>query len=337
MKTRNLYRRNKGTRKRLVFMTKMLLCAAIVVPPLSWSAGESLARAAESGINASATNLNPVSEELRSFAEETVRRLAGTAPFTAWSDAKTIIEPLGPGTHSWLVTVQPGGAAPGSATSGYLIISATDSGEYKLVEYGIGPESLYSLSALLTTKPSVPPKAQSANIMKIEKLYAGPTLAQWKLSSLDSKLEPVQFFDAANGELLPETADSWDRQAADYSPPSLAAGSRHQRWTPDNPVYTAEGFDPYDNILWMTKKAMNIKKQSFESLLQATERLLFVSAGPKRTYSVPLPVFGYQKWTADRDEVTYALTGTESSPRWIALDALIGAGYFVEYGGNADH
>lgn len=317
-------------------MTKMLLCAAIVVPPLSWSAGEPLARAAATGTVASAANLNPAPQELRSFAEETVRRLAGTAPFTAWSDAKTIIEPLGPGTHSWLVSVQPSGAAPGSDTSGYLIISATDNGEYMLVEYGIGPESLYNLSALLTTKPSVQTKTQSANMMKIEKLYAGPTLALWKLSSLDSKLKPMQFFDAANGELLPETSDSWKSQAADYSPPSLAAGSRRQGLSPENPVYTGSGFDPYDNILWMTKKAMTIKKQSFDNLLQAAERLLFVSAGPKRTYSVPLPVFGYQTWTADRESITYALTGTESSPRWIALDALMSAGYFVQYDGNAD-
>lgn len=315
-------------------MAKMLLCAAVVVPPLSLYGGEPFAKAAESGINASSAVTAPAPKELKSFAEETVRRLADTAPFSAWSDAKTMIEPLGPGTHSWLVTVQPGGAAPGSATSGYLIISATDGGEYKLVEYGIGPESLYGQSALNT---ALKQSGGLENKSRIELLYAGPALAQWKVGGPASSAEPAKFFDAANGEQLPETAASWDNQAADYIPPSLAVGSRDPGWTPDVPVYTAAGFDPYDNILWMTKKAMNLKKQSFDNLLQTAERLLFVSTGPKRTYSVPLPVFGYQKWTADRDAITYALTGTESSPRWIALDALTGAGYFVEYDGNGDH
>ncbi|GJM81203.1 hypothetical protein HMSSN139_36990 [Paenibacillus sp. HMSSN-139] len=71
-----------------------------------------------------------------------------------------------------------------------------------------------------------------------------------------------QFVNAADGEWLPETTGSWDKQAGGYAPPRLAAGSR----VPSSPapiVYTSSRFDPYDNLLWMTAKPLALKPDAF--------------------------------------------------------------------------
>jgi hypothetical protein len=350
--------RNPRTKRSMT--RKILLCASILYSasgaglPLAGSPGGLSAAAAEAAgggpgaaalaaLGASAES--PAPEALRRFAAEAVGKLAQAEPFTAWAGAATAIEPLGPGTHSWLVTVAADGSGHGgeagtpqgaSAPRGYLIISATESGDYKLVEYGMGSYSVFDPALLEAALRQGGLGAAAAGRVTAVPLYAGPALAAWMVRPPEGG-EP-QFVNAADGEWLPETTGSWDKQAGGYAPPRLAAGSR----VPSSPapiVYTSSRFDPYDNLLWMTAKPLALKPDAFIGKLKTSRQLVYAASGAERTYSFPLPVYGYQTWTngspsaaeAAGTEAVYVVTGTDTAIRLIALDALMSSGKFVTF------
>ncbi|MGP0583443.1 hypothetical protein [Paenibacillus timonensis] len=332
----------RKSQKKLATACKILLCASILYSasgaglPLAGgfgglgtaeAAGERTAAAAMAALGAPADT--PAPEALRLFAAEAIGQLAQAKPFTAWAGAATAIEPLGPGTHSWLVTVSAGG---------YLIISATESGDYKLVEYGMGTYSVFDPALLEAALRQSGLGAAAAGRVTAVPLYAGPALAAWKVRLPDGG-EP-QYVNAADGEWLPETTGSWDKQAGGYAPPRLAASSRAPL-SPAPIVYTSSRFDPYDNLLWMTAKPLALKSDAFIGKLKASRQLVYAASGPERTYSFPLPVYGYQTWTNNSPlaapsagaeaEAVYVVTGTDTAIRLIALDALMESGKFVTF------
>lgn len=336
---------------------KILLCASILYSaasaglPLAGGSG-GLSTAAAEGVSSAAgawkgpaalgaTADAPAPEALRRFAAEAIGKLAQVEPFTAWASAAATIEPLGPGTHSWLVTVAAGGAA--GTPRGYLIISATESGDYKLVEYGMGAYSVFDPALLEAALRQSGLGATAAGRVTAVPLYAGPALAAWRVH-LPEGGEPG-YVNAADGEWLPETTGSWDKQAGGYAPPRLAAGSR-DALSPAAMVYTSSRFDPYDNLLWMTAKPLTLKPNNFIGQLTTSQKLVYAASGAERTYSFPLPVYGYQIWKNDslsetltapsaeagtETEAVYVVTGTDTTLRVIALDALMASGKFVTF------
>lgn len=330
-------------RKPISLVLKILLCTGILLPA-GFEAQVFLARTlAAPNLSASIHGIAPA--ELQRFAEDTIKRLAKTKPFAHWEGATSIIEPLGPGTHSWLVTVRSTtqDKSTGSPTSaGYLIISATEQGEYKLIEYGSGEDSIFSRSVLESGLDNIGMEPAAIPDHTIVPLYAGPTLAEWGIA-ISSKEGFAHFINALNGEDLPETQQSFAQQAAKYTPPSSAAGSRTMKKIAPaaQTVQTATHFDPYDNVKWMTRKPMDITPNSFARILSTAKRLIYVSSGGERTYSVPLPVFGYQIWeqaatdtavrTTEDSTSIYVQSGTAEAPRWIALEALLDAGEFIAF------
>ncbi|MCK8489905.1 hypothetical protein M0651_22290 [Paenibacillus sp. MBLB2552] len=346
----------RKSQKKLTIACKILLCASILynasgagLPLAGGFGGLSTAEAAGGPAALAALGApadTPAPEALRRFAAEAIGQLAQAKPFTAWAGAATAIEPLGPGTHSWLVTVaaaagsgQGGetGVPPGaSAPRGYLIISATESGDYKLVEYGMGTYSVFDPALLEAALRQSGLGAAAAGRVTAVPLYAGPALAAWKIRLPDGG-EP-RYVNAADGEWLPETTGSWDKQAGGYAPPRLASSSRAPL-SPAPIVYTSSRFDPYDNLLWMTAKPLALKSDAFIGKLKASRQLVYAASGAERTYSFPLPVYGYQTWTNGDpsatpiagSEAVYVVTGTDTAIRLIALDALMASGKFVTF------
>lgn len=324
----------------LTITLKMILCTGLLIPASLISSNPNgwLTLSTASAAN---QQVDPAPKELRSFAEDVIRKLAQSESFAAWEGANPFIEPLGPGTHSWLVTVQSAQTKEEveGAPLGYLIISVTTDGQYKLVEYGAGPDSLYSKATLsVGLKDSgIAIGINSTGVTAIP-LYGGPALAEWMIK-MPGTGSAVQFLNASNGEQLPETVKSWQLQTHSYKAPQTAAGSGQPELIPSRIVRTAEGFKPYDNLLWMTAKELPNKRETLIKQLTLSKQLVFVASGPKRTYSLPLPVYGYQTWTEDDSpnadkKLTgsiYLLTGSAASPRLIALDALMDAGKFVKY------
>ncbi|MDN4069352.1 hypothetical protein QYF50_15710 [Paenibacillus vini] len=313
-------------------IAKLLLCAGIVWLG-AFQISSQPARIAHASALSAVSPDTPAPEPLRRFAADTIQQLAANAPFTGWSAAKPIIEPLGPGTHSWLVTLS-SGTSTSKAPLGYLIISATPEGDYKLVEYGLGENSLYAKPTLESGLAGLGFTAKAKSLPTVTPVYAGPVLAEWMVRAA-GKSGSVHFIDALTGERLPESLQSWNKQAASYVPPSSAAGSAQKSLAAAATTRHADPFDPYDNILWMAGEPIQSETNRFDELLAVYKRLVFVTNGPDRTYSIPLPITGYQKWSADPqssgEDAIYVLTGSDSSQRWIALDALKQSGKFVAY------
>lgn len=297
-----------------------------------------------------ANNQTPAPEDLREFAREVISKLARTEMFQSWGDAdEPVIEPLGPGTHSWLITIpliESNPAGTDSTGPGYMIITAAGPGEYKLVEYGFGADSIFSSRTLgdALNEYGLNSPDQKSNKLNVAPVYGGPVLAGWRVSGVSGGKETV-FLDALNGEQLPENDRTWNKQEKQYKAPVTAAGSRERLLIPDQPVLTSTEFDPYDNIKWMTEQALDVAPNTLTKLLTRNKELVFVTSGPSRTYQIPLPVYGFQMWNVqsassanDRQlsklspsSSTYVLTGTETSPRLIAVEALTEAGKFVNY------
>lgn len=280
---------------------------------------------------------------LRHFAAETIQKLAQHPPFLSWVDAPTSIEPLGPGTRSWLVTVfessndRPASSVP--VQIGYLIISADSQGMYKLIEYGAGPDSLYSENAATDSRLG----SDSSRILT--PVYGGPLLTAWRVtggSSNRNATTNAEYLDAQSGEALPETDKTWSTQSEKYTPPSGAYGSDNAAaLLPGNVTGAGEYFDPYDNILWMAAEDKPLTSQHILTALDHKHSLVFATSGKDRTYRFPLPIYGYQTWNAApasdgtaRNKATasaiYVQTGTGegASSRWISLDAISEGGSF---------
>src|SRR5690606_18888293 len=73
-----------------------------------------------------------------------IAQLSAVRPFDAWKQVTTSIQPLGPGTHSWLATLK----SKDGQIVGYMVVHAAPDGTLHLGEYGIGPHPLFDAEAL---------------------------------------------------------------------------------------------------------------------------------------------------------------------------------------------
>ncbi|WP_438432098.1 hypothetical protein [Gorillibacterium sp. sgz500922] len=120
--------------------------------------------------------------------------------FESWSQASHRTEVLGPGTHSWLVTVIRDGDE-----AGYLVVTFAPDGTLGLAEYGSGPYPLFSLNTLhrvlaqrgliLDTDDEDPYDSD-----QLQRIYLGPMESYW-IVKIDSE---TLYLDAKSGQRLPD-------------------------------------------------------------------------------------------------------------------------------------
>ncbi|WP_019636387.1 hypothetical protein [Paenibacillus fonticola] len=296
----------------------------------------------------------PAPEEAIQFADQLISKLSGSKPFTDWSGARPEFQPLGPGMHAWLVTLNREGKPVG-----YLIIGARPSGGYALIEYGAGPEPLFDTdalqqalaaeSSLYTHSASSPAdKALQAEHLQIEHLYAGPVLAEWRIINRSSQAKggqvqiqaqaayddalALQYRDARNADPLPDNEAFWQKLlAAPLQLSSAIVSSGTTMAAPKPPTITADSFDPNDNLLWLASDKLQLTASALTRELSERKSLVFAARSDDRNYTLPLPVYGYQIWGQGGDaagERVYVMTGSDASPRFIAFDELAKAGQF---------
>ncbi|GAA0133898.1 hypothetical protein YSY43_07380 [Paenibacillus sp. YSY-4.3] len=289
----------------------------------------------------------PAPEEAVRFAEQLIGKLSASKPFTDWKGARPEFQPLGPGMHAWLVTLTQDGKPVG-----YLILGARPSGGYALIEYGAGPEPLFDTAALqramaaesdVSTHSASLPSHQAA--LQVEQLYAGPTLAEWRIVDRTGQAKGLQaqatlgesltqqYRDARNADPLPDNESVWQRLLS--SPLQLSSAivaSGPSAPVPNPPTITADSFDPNDNLLWLASGKLKLTAASLTRELRQHQSLVFAARSEDRNYTLPLPVYGYQTWEQDSDtaaiERVYVMTGSTESPRFIAFDELAKAGQF---------
>lgn len=258
--------------------------------------------------------------KLQRFAEQTANQLAKLSTFSTWVGAHIVVEPLGPGTHSWLASVLQNKENHATFV-GYMVISVNPANQYVLVEYGAGEDSIYHPNRLSEALSLL---GLSTREVTAKPYYGGPTWTEWCLSN-------GQFIHASTGEVVPQSKTSWNVIQQKYSAPAGSVNTAKNDDFGPLPlpiVFTSDDFDPYEQITWMIAKPLQLQTSNFLQALDSHKQLIFVGAEAEGngTYRIPFSITGYQKWDTD---VIYVQAGTINSPRFVALDSLLSTGHFV--------
>ncbi|MCG7406113.1 hypothetical protein MH117_01700 [Paenibacillus sp. ACRRX] len=285
---------------------------------------------------------------LQETVDQTVQRLSQHQPFSAWKRAKTDVQPLGPGTHGWLVNV----LSSHNKTVGYLIIHATPDDDYLLTEYGVGSRLPYDQAILSEAIHALGWEQES---LDIKPLYAPPLIAMWRVNNGNKMV----LLDAETGEQLPEELEmsrldesvkrlnkssfhhitSAASSARTGGHTSLSGVISNPLLTPDNPVVIRSTFDPYDNIQWMNGSRQLNGKKALEWLdnwkpdLQTSPWIYVQSRSySSGTINLPYALVGKQGWTDGRTfAASYAAVSASGAAciRFIAEPLALTTGYIT--------
>lgn len=248
--------------------------------------------------------------------------------FEAWPEARRDIYPLGPGTHGWVVILR-----DGNREIGYMVISATEQGGYRLTEYGTGSKPLFSMDTLYQSLMQLglipqdhspgPASDEALALLNLKRLYIEPMQAVWQLADRGK----MRYLDAKTGEELPDISGWLEANGASSDGPSApgrqpgessaapstdtpgsqpgaspgapsAPGSQPGGSLGDTAAW--EAFDPFERTTWL--KGKPLPQGSFEEwrtkVSRPGSRVTFTGKwyGGKALY--PLAVTGFHVWTS---------------------------------------
>ncbi|WNR43063.1 hypothetical protein [Paenibacillus roseipurpureus] len=240
--------------------------------------------------------------------------LAKEKGFEGWTGAKWNSYPLGPGTHGWVILLSDQGHEVG-----YMIVHATESGDFRLTEYGTGSSPLFSLSTLyrsLVQQELIPSTnlfedfVRNKNI-QLDRLYAGTLTSVWKIT-----LDNVSYYlDAKSGELLPLTEDPKPHATSEIVKGTELSDSAL--------TITRPSFDPYEMLPWIQGTPLPVTSLAeLQVAFDQNEDLTYVINLYDNQVTMPLAILGFQQW-AHGD--TY-LTLDHEGPRYVRLDETLGFG-----------
>lgn len=157
--------------------------------------------------------------------------------------------------------------------------------------------------------------------------------------AIPSDVLSLQYRDARNADPLPDNELVWQKllSAPLQLSSAIIASDGADTAVPEPPTITAASFDPNDNLLWLTGDDLKLTASSLVQELRQHKSLIFAARSEERNYTLPLPVYGYQIWEQGQnaaDDQVYVMTGTSSSPRFIAFSELAKAGQFYSSTGQ---
>lgn len=244
-----------------------------------------------------------------------IEGLAIDPAYSRWRGAVRSVYPLGPGTHTWLVTLH----GNGDEIIGYMIVSEhPDAQRYSLDEYGTGENPLYSMNTLYQSliqheliDPRITYEAfwQNDNLIRKSRIYLGPLMTFWKITIRHDSL----YLDAKTGELMPNLDDYVDQVA------NLTAMSP---WILqlDKTVVVAS-FDPFERTNWLRKDSPTLQDAvSLMTMLDRRERVTFVSKRLDGKLTYALAVTGYDQWLVRTDSGGTTATSSGTGDLYVHID-----------------
>lgn len=220
--------------------------------------------------------------------------LADRPGFERFAAAKAKIEPLGPGTHGWLVLLEDEGG-----TVGYMVVHAVREGGFALTEYGIGDAPLYAaellrrgLARLGLMKHIGEHDGAAASPPAVGRRYAHPLGAVWRIETDDG----VFYLDAKTGEELPVDDPLWSGAEPEAScpgerPSGGARPSGRLKRHAEAPV-----FDPYGRFPWITREPLAWADADIPALLDAGSELRLVAERFGGAFLYVLPIVAWHEW-----------------------------------------
>jgi len=274
-------------------------------------------------------SVSPAPSSLKTFSETVVKQLSEQQVFSSWNHSELQYFPLGPGTHSWLVTV-----SRDEKELGYLILTAknTNAQEYILSEYGTSPSSPYDLTTLHQTLAELdiisPSSSESTSPTSIVPLYA-PLLPLWKVSFGHHE---TLYLNALTMDVLPWDESHWkklNQQTAKLSDTRFS--SKDDFFTSSQVVSRKGQKDPYDNLMWITSTPLSVFSDlDVESYINKHNSLIFTSPNHNDDVGGPFAISGYQKWYSTQGgthAMVYVGTGL-TGQRYVPLSILLNKGVF---------
>jgi hypothetical protein len=265
------------------------------------------------------------STNLKSAIKAWITSLTNETGFEVWKKAKWESLPVGPGTHSWLVVIR-----KDNLEVGYLIIGAMEDGKhYKLLEYGLGPQPLFSFNTLYQSM------MQQALIDKSLTLAAFTLDTSWLkerfiINTLESfwrvsRGSEVYYLDGKTGELLLNAVNPLENSvqllgttvSKDVLTDLLPSQLKESIATPS--------YDPFERLSWVKGKPLLIATiDDFKLAVKTRPKLTFMSKLYHDTLIHPFAITGYQLWNDNQAYIALDDEGT----RYLPLSSLLEAGAF---------
>ncbi|TDF95912.1 hypothetical protein [Paenibacillus piri] len=291
-------------KKSTFWLVSLVIWTSLMVPmPLSNAAvtGAAISAAEAAGTTATGPKASekppaPVqpdstitSPSLKDAVQQWIQSISGQQGFQAWKQAEWTSQPLGPGTHGWIVLLQSQGSPVG-----YMVIHAADPNnpsKFRLTEYGRGSTPLFSMQTLYQSLVQLDLINSS---YKTERLYVDPLHAVWKITDADN----FYYIDAKTGEVLPLQTDS-DLQESGGS----SADEAYTRLEPGQSIGASlqlPEFDPYDRLPWV--KNAPAAYESFAALrsdLERHKKLTYTAQLYNGKVTSPFAVTGYHQWSGE--------------------------------------
>jgi hypothetical protein len=215
--------------------------------------------------------------------------LAARPGFERFAAARAKIEPLGPGTHGWLVLLEDENGAVG-----YMVVHAVREGGFALTEYGLGEAPLYSAELLRRGLARLGlMKDIGESPPAVERRYAHPLGAAWRVETDDG----VFYLDAKTGEELPADDQSWsgaEPEAAACLEERLPGGAQPSGRLKRHAE--AATFDPYGRFPWITREPLAWADADIPALLGAGSELRLVAERFGGAFLYVLPVVAWHEW-----------------------------------------
>jgi hypothetical protein len=261
---------------------------------------------------------------LKGAIKDWISALSKEAGFEVWKTAKWESLPIGPGTHNWIVIVR-----KDRLEVGYLIVGAMEDGQhYKLMEYGLGRQPLFSLNtlyqsmmqqALIDSSLTFAAFTVDTNWIK-ERFYLNTLESFWRIT----RGTEVYYLDAKSGEVLNSI------KPLESSAQLLSHSSSSDMLTSQLPAQLKESivtpsFDPFDKPSWVNGKPLVIKSMADLKLaFQMHPNLTYMSKLYHQKIIYPFAFTGYQLWN---DGLAYIALDNEGA-RYLPLSLLLKAGAF---------
>lgn len=244
-----------------------------------------------------------------------IAQLAKQPGFEAWPQAEWTSQPLGPGTHGWIVLLLSGGQE-----IGYLVVHADETGQYRLSEYGKGSFPLFSANTLYRSLVRLELIEYPYHA---ERLYWNPLQALWKVSVENA--DRVWYLDAKTGEELPiSEADLPAMEGNQLSPIWKTFTKLDSSHTIIETGQTTP-LDPFGRLPWASgEQAAEGSYPGIREQVKAGKPPVFAAELYKGSVTVPLAVSGYQLWSGGDAFVQVA----QDDDRFIPLDVLGRLGRF---------
>jgi hypothetical protein len=258
---------------------------------------------------------------LKSAVKDWITALTKEAAFDAWKTAKWESLPVGPGTHSWLIVIR-----KEQLEVGYMIVGAMEDGKhFKLLEYGLGPQPLFSLNTLYQSlmqqaliDPFVSLTAFMQDVKWTKKRFYVSTLENfWQITHGTE----IYYLDAKSGELLLDPIDPFAHPAQSPSTSLISGTSSDQL----KESIVSSSYDPFEKLSWIHSKPLAVHSLTDLKLaLQAHPEITFMSKLYHQKLIHPFAVIGYQLWSGGQ---TYIALDDEGA-RYISLNSLLNIGAF---------